>query len=173
MIYDREPWRRVAKVLFGCYVLLMLWLLFIHSRSAGREGMRYWEQVKISFNIIPFRTLSRYLHILASKEYYMAIWGAYSIYRFYARHAVINLVGNVVMFVPLGFFLPVIWQSLRRLRFCMLCGASIILCIEIVQLFTLTGSCDIDDLLLNLIGIGLGYVLFLFGKCFDTKKRCQ
>ena len=40
------------------------------------------------------------------------------------------------------------------------CGvipAAIITAVELIQLFTLVGSCDVDDLILNVIGSAIGY----------------
>ena len=48
-------------------------------------------------------------------------------------------------------------------------GSTIITAVELTQLFTLLGSCDIDDLILNVVGAAVGYGLF---KCL-TKKPAQ
>jgi glycopeptide antibiotics resistance protein len=76
------------------------------------------------------------------------------------RHALVNLVGNVIMFVPLGFFAAKLWEGFRPLWRCLLWGGLIIVCVELIQLFALVGSCDFDDLMLNVLGIGLGYGLY-------------
>jgi len=72
----------------------------------------------------------------------------------------VNLAGNVLMFVPLGYFLPRMRGAFRPFFRCMLWTAVILLGIECLQLLTLLGSCDIDDLLLNLMGTALGYGVF-------------
>ena len=71
------------------------------------------------------------------------------------------------MFVPLGIFLPGLWQKLRRFWKTLLLSALIVAAAEIVQMLTLLGSCDVDDLLLNLIGVMLGYGLW---KVFSQRK---
>ena len=65
------------------------------------------------------------------------------------------------MFTPLGFFLPCIWDSLQKFRRCIFCVVGVIVLIELIQLFTLLGSCDIDDLILNVVGAAAGYWLFM------------
>ena len=74
--------------------------------------------------------------------------------------AVINLFGNVIMFIPLGLLLPSLFSKLQRLWKMLFAVTLIIIAVEILQLFTLVGSCDVDDLFLNLIGAALGYGLY-------------
>lgn len=137
--------RKQNTALFCIYWALMLVLLF--HRSGRIEGVPYWEQVDMSINLVPFRTVAQYLRLLRSSR---EIW---------VQLAVINLFGNVIMFIPLGFFLPRVFQQLQKLWKTLLTTALTISLIELIQLFTLLGSCDIDDLLLNLLGAAIGYGL--------------
>ena len=153
-----------AAMLLGLYGAIMFYLLFIRGRHAV-EGVPYWQQVLANYNLTPFHTVGNYWHILTNPEYYLEKWGASSIYRQQARHAFINLVGNVVMFVPLGALLPMAAPKKRRFFPTLLTSGSLILAVEILQLFTLLGSCDVDDLILNLIGVVSGFLLWkLFRK---------
>lgn len=61
------------------------------------------------------------------------------------------------MFIPLGFFLPKLWQKQRKLWRTLLTTALIILLVELTQMFTLVGTCDTDDLILNTLGAAIGY----------------
>ena len=63
------------------------------------------------------------------------------------------------MFIPLGFLLPCLWPRLRSFGRFLPAIVAIIVVIELTQLFTLLGSCDIDDLLLNTIGAVIGFGL--------------
>ena len=86
-------------------------------------------------------------------------------------NAFINLVGNIDAFVPLGCFLPSLCKNLQSFKTLFLSAAAIILVIELIQLFSLRGSCDIDDLILNLVGVVVGFLLrrgFIF--CRQKKK---
>ena len=112
MAKKRRKQTETAAALFGCYGILMLYLLFIRGRHAV-EGIPYWEQVLNNYNLIPFHTVGNYWHILTNREYYVEKWEAYSVYRYHARHAFINLAGNVAMFVPLGFLLPAASEKKR------------------------------------------------------------
>lgn len=159
MAKKRKKQTDTAAVLFGIYGLIMIYLLFIRGRHAV-EGMPYWEQVLKNYNLTPFHTMGNYWHILTNKAYYLEKWGAESIYRYQARHAFINLAGNVVMFVPLGALLPAANGKLRKFFRTFFACAGLIVAVEVLQLFTLLGSCDVDDLILNLCGVILGYWLW-------------
>lgn len=166
MIYDRKNVRRVLGVLFAIYVLLMLWLLFIRNRHGFLEfDGAYWQRVLSEINLKPFHTIGNFWHVLTNRDYYMEKWEAASIYRYHARHAFINLAGNVVMFVPLGFFLPALCTKLRKFLRSIFSAAGIVVTVELTQLFTLAGHCDVDDLILNMAGAAVGYGIFrLFSK---------
>ncbi len=138
--------RKQNIVLFGLYCALMLWLLFY--RPGQLAPLPYWEQVEANLNLIPFRTLRLFSGLLQDDRPH------------FVRAAVINLFGNVVMFIPLGLFLPLIFSNLRKLWKTLLWSALAVTAVEIAQLFTLVGSCDIDDLILNLLGAAMGYGLF-------------
>lgn len=72
----------------------------------------------------------------------------------------LSMILNVIMFMPLGFLLPLLWkeyQSLVRtaiIGFCFSCG------IEFCQLFNRRVS-DVDDLLMNTLGAILGWLIWI------------
>lgn len=158
-----------AAVVFIGYGVLMLYLLFARNRTEAGE-LSYWQQVAGNVNHIPFRTILNYWDILARPEYYLSKWEAAAIYEQQARFAVVNLLGNIVMFIPFGFFLPKLWQKLQKLYRTFLTAAGVIVLIELTQLLTLRGSCDVDDLILNLFGVTAGYVFWRFWRCIVRKN---
>lgn len=129
---------------FGAYILLMLWLLFGQRWGMDAPGT-YLQQLRENLNLVPLHTIRGFFHTLDSSNPYLV------------RHAVINLAGNVVMFVPLGFFLSLLFEPLRAYRRHLVCVLLILLVIELVQLLSLLGSCDVDDFLLNVPGTAIGY----------------
>ena len=132
--------RTLLNFLFVIYVVLMIWLLFI-QRIKYISFENYGETLIHNLNIIPFRTIIEYIN--PDKEA--------------LDHAIINLAGNIVMFIPLGFFLPFVNSSFTKFKNIILTTIIIIAAVEIMQLITLTGSFDIDDLLLNAVGSVIGY----------------
>lgn len=138
--------KRIWKVILLLYSGMMLWLLF--DRPGYAAGIPYWEQVRAQLNLVPFRTLRLFAGLLDSVR------------PEYVRAAVVNLFGNVIMFIPLGLLLPLAIPKLKDFWQVLLTATIAIILVELVQLFTLVGSCDIDDLILNLIGAAMGFGLF-------------
>ena len=74
---------------------------------------------------------------------------------------------NIIMFLPLGFLLPLIWGKYRSLKRTAAAGACLSLVIEVCQLFNLRAT-DIDDLMMNTLGAVFGYLLWcLFHMLFS------
>ena len=63
---------------------------------------------------------------------------------------------NIIMFMPFGFLLPLIWKNFRNAKKVVLMGFLMSLAIEICQLFNIRTT-DIDDLLMNTLGTLVGY----------------
>lgn len=140
----------VLRLLFLLYCALMLWLLFGQRLRLGMQDSALIQQ-GLNINLIPLHTLRQYWGLLLSDNAY------------YVRHAIVNLAGNVVMFVPLGLLLPWIWPALRKLWKVMLCALAAMILVELSQYLTALGSCDVDDLILNLLGVAFGYCLWCIG----------
>lgn len=142
---DRRGFGQILlRLLFLLYAAVMLWLLF--GQRIDPDGTGVSGKLGSNLNLIPLKTVKMYLNMLS---------GTASAYLL--RHAFINLLGNVVMFIPLGFFLPYIWKRQRSFVKLFLSVTVLILLVETVQYFTALGSCDVDDLILNLLGAVIGY----------------
>ena len=66
---------------------------------------------------------------------------------------------NVLLFIPLGIFLPLLYERFGRLRKVAVIGFLVSLSVEIAQIFG-TGTSDINDLITNTFGTCLGYGIF-------------
>ena len=75
----------------------------------------------------------------------------------------LNFFGNIAMFMPLGFFVPMISRKFHKMSKVCFLGFCISFMIEVIQLFLIRGT-DIDDLILNTIGTVIGYAIFLLFK---------
>ena len=139
---------RIAKITFILYIALMLWLLFGQRVSNDVQG-GYWDELSQNINLVPFRTIGRYIDRLYNSA------GKLN------HQAVINLGGNVIMFIPLGFLLPFVSDRAKKLKNCFVMTFVVILSVELLQFATLLGSFDIDDLLLNMIGIFMGWMAYI------------
>lgn len=113
----------------------MLYLLFYRNRYTY-EGYMY--------NLVPFDTIERY--IVHRDHFDLDTWFK-------------NLFGNVVLFIPIGVFLPLFNKRFRSGFWMVTACVMIIACVELAQLVLRVGSFDIDDILLNTVGAWIGLML--------------
>lgn len=76
------------------------------------------------------------------------------------RYEAKQLLGNIALFAPLGFLLPVALRSFRRAWPTLLLAAGLSVLIEIMQSLLPGHSTDVDDVMLNSAGAALGYLAF-------------
>ncbi len=145
----RSGIRSAAFVLFLMYLGLLTYFT-IFSEALGRtDGGEY------RYNTVPFHEIARYVK-------YREQIGWYGFF--------LNTFGNVLAFLPLGFFLPYVRRKEYTLLQMMLAGALCSYTIELIQLVTRTGSFDVDDILLNTCGAVLGWLMFLSLRRFWRKR---
>lgn len=65
---------------------------------------------------------------------------------------------NVLLFIPFGFFLPMLWNEFRSIKRVLTAGFLTTSFIEISQIFT-NRATDIDDVITNIIGTLMGYLI--------------
>ena len=142
---NRSFWRFALLI----YSTVMFFLLF--ARSSNRmEGLNYTQLLQQNINLTPLLTIRNYWHVLQNGTAPALV-----------RHCFINLAGNILLFIPFGILLPQCFQRLKNFFwFFLTCTAGICL-VELGQLVTLVGSLDVDDLILNLSGAVLGFLLYL------------
>lgn len=98
-----------------------------------------------AINVEPFRVLTETYNAIR----YLDLWQPFFI----------NFVGNIVMFIPIGFLLPLLWKKFNRAWRTIGIGFLISFFIELLQLPQMRSS-DVDDLWLNTLGACIGYVLY-------------
>ena len=87
------------------------------------------------------------------------------------RDLLLNVIGNVAMFIPSGIVLPIIYKRLDSFVKVILVGGGISLCIEIIQLPFRVRASDIDDLILNTVGVIIGYGIYAMIRCLKRRKK--
>jgi glycopeptide antibiotics resistance protein len=70
-----------------------------------------------------------------------------------------NLLGNLLLFLPMGIYLPYIFKKLYIFRNYFKYITLFLISIEIMQLILRRGSFDIDDFILNIIGAIIGFAI--------------
>lgn len=138
-----------AAFVFYCFALL--YILFLDARSHRYQEDSLWDYIRFSVNLIPFKTIGNYISKAVSDAYFVTL-------------AVRNVGGNMILFLPMGVFLPILFPKMGRMWKTVLCIFGMILSAELIQLFLRRGIFDIDDLILNMAGACLGYFIFLLLK---------
>ena len=147
----KEKKHRVAALLlFGAYLLILVYFLFF-SESYGRTEIS--EVVR--YNLVPFREIRRYL--IHYRELGSLTW--------------INIGGNILAFVPFGFFLPILNEQVRHILITTAATVLLSLGVELVQLTLRVGAFDIDDVILNGLGGVLGYLFYLLLDHLKKKRN--
>ena len=95
-----------------------------------------------------------------------SIWNGIYVFSHSAR----NLAANVVLFVPIGVLTAVHITSMRWGRAAAI-SAMVPLAVELWQLFIAKGrTCDVDDIILNFIGIFLGFATVIIYRSIRSKN---
>lgn len=116
-------------LLIGYTMLLTYWMIWGFGRTT---------QPEISYNLVPFTTMASYFPIRSLSS-------------------LINIVGNIAVFVPFGVLIPLAFQiRFRKMLAYFLTGLFVL---EMTQLISRRGSLDVDDFILNSIGFTMGYGL--------------
>lgn len=88
----------------------------------------------------------------------------------------ISIIGyalNILLFMPLGFLVPLIWKKMDKYAYILGTGFAFSFLIEVSQLFN-NRSTDIDDLIMNTLGALLGYILYkVWNKVTKSKYQLK
>ena len=142
--------KRLWAFMLTLYGISMLWLL-LGQRIRPGMVLEFSRPTADRINLEPMATVKLYLNLIR-----------YSKDPYYLMHSWVNLVGNVVMFIPLGALLPNTFTPLRNFLKLFFWVMLSVVAVELVQMFTGLGSCDIDDLILNMAGAVIGYLIWYF-----------
>lgn len=84
-----------------------------------------------------------------------------------------NMIGNVLLFVPTGILMPLIYPKMNRFWKVFLAGMGLSLTIELMQLPFASRVTDVDDLILNTVGAAAGYILYWIVRtiCRAVKRK--
>ena len=151
--------RLIMGISFLSYLGALTVLLFFISRGFW-SGMPLIEYMKLSSNLVPFKTINGYVLAISNGSMNLII-------------PIKNLAGNVAAFLPMGIFLPYFIRTLNRIKSFAVTMTVMILSVEIIQLVTRRGSLDIDDFILNIIGALIGFGLWKAMTARKTRKNAM
>lgn len=123
----------ISIILFLIYLVAMLYATLLDESGLKYNGL----------NLTLFNTINNYIDV---NGYQVAF-----------KDVIKNLAGNIVLFMPLGYYLKIIYN--KGLAYAMSWGLFLSIGIELTQFMLKIGACDVDDILLNLIGAILGSLI--------------
>ena len=141
-------WKYEIKLLlvYICIIVVARFTFFPFFRLDGKIQPLILDTSRIypfRINVIPF------LHLFEHNE---------------LKDVLINVIGNVTMFIPVGIVFPVVYTKLNTHKKVIISGICFSFVIELLQLPFYDRVTDIDDLILNSFGFIIGYILYMLAK---------
>jgi glycopeptide antibiotics resistance protein len=133
--------RLIPTIILVAYSVFVIKLLVFKmvSFKIGHLMFNFSGHATGPANFVPFKTILPYL--MGAKGGVIAIF---------------NIIGNIALFVPIGFLVPFVYRNMTW-RKSLLLAVVVPLLIEIIQVVFRVGIFDIDDVILNGLGIMIGY----------------
>ncbi|MDD4295586.1 MAG: VanZ family protein [Ruminiclostridium sp.] len=129
--------KSVIILLVGYSLLLAYWMIWGFGRMPHSGYM---------YNLTPFSTIKHFIQI---DKFNTETW-------------IINLIGNIGVFVPFGILIPLVFRT--RLLKTLIIALLGLFILETTQLITTKGSFDVDGFILNISGVIVGYVILIIFK---------
>lgn len=147
---EKSKRERILPVLFFLYLLFIIRVIvFKYPMSRMQDIVNNWQKDVIleglhTANFEPFKTIKMYM-----RYYDMPGLRSFS-----------NLFGNVLVFVPMGIMLPMVHKPSKNILLMFLNALIFIVGIEVFQLFSNFGAFDVDDIILNILGVLIGSYIY-------------
>ena len=156
--------KKVWKCFFLVYILILIKLIiFKYPWEKLVEITRTWEKGVIleglsTANFVLGKSIRMYIRYFNKFPF----WNGFA-----------NLVGNILVFIPYGFLLPVAYPTCGKWWRVFYCAVGFVAGIELFQLFSAYGAFDVDDILLNVAGTMVGYVIFAVLRKIKIRVKVQ
>ncbi|MEG0295500.1 MAG: VanZ family protein [Clostridium sp.] len=102
------------------------------------------------------------MHLFSS---YIEAWNSFS------KTEWRNIIFNILMFVPLGFLLPIVSRKFRSWWITYFIGLTSTIIVELIQLVSGKGIFELDDIINNTLGCIIGYGLVMICISYSMKKK--
>jgi glycopeptide antibiotics resistance protein len=143
---DGKTKRWIAGCVLGGYCALLTRVVVFKAIPViqiGHVRLKFSRQHTGPSNLIPFKTI--WLSLSGGGNYLITM---------------VNLVGNIVPFMPVGFLAPFVLPRMTW-RTALILGIATGLAMEVMELALRVGIFDVDDIMLNAFGVVLGYLVFV------------
>lgn len=140
----RRNKEKLVIIRFFVYILFVYYLFVLFKNSIFARF--FTKNFMQGFQYVPFSSSFFSKDALFTREFFS------------------GLLEPVLIFIPMGLILPLASDKTKKFWFVMLIGLFFSIGIEMLQYFTKTGITSVDDLILNLIGVALGYFSYVVLK---------
>ena len=157
--------QKVLKNIFVGYMIFLVYVMVIYQRhldfswivTGGLQRLNFLMSDTTNFQL--FATVNRYLGILDRPS-------GFGLFLY-------NIVGNMMILIPLGYLFPMVNKRVKKWWVFMVVALVFILLIEMMQFFSMSGTLDIDDVMLNMMGAMIGYLLCPSRALVKKKQRVE
>jgi glycopeptide antibiotics resistance protein len=183
--YARSSERRL--LFLGLSFLLLFGWIFLETLFRKQKTIGAIT-VQSSFFVYIFAVLTLTGYFILFREVSVHHWWQHMVHRIHQRDRVnvelfrmfriyrlssIQIVGNLMMLLPLGIYIPLLYPKLSGFFTVLFIGFLVSLTIETLQLVTSFRSADVDDILLNTVGCGAGYIIFRMAMLVTRPLRAE
>lgn len=134
--YSEKPVSAIISGLFLSFSIAVVIVMTIYGRTPGD---------KFAFRFLPFDS---YIEVFVSGNV----------------EVLLQIIMNVVMFVPVGLFLPCCFKAFEKNRTVFLSTLAASVGIELIQGIARLGMFELDDILGNVLGAEIGYWIWRGGS---------
>lgn len=142
--------QKAIKIIFGIsflfYIFVLGVILYVDGRGFAPD-IPFTDYIRFSSNFIPFKTIGTYIKAILDESMNLDI-------------PIKNLLGNLLLFFPMGVYLPFFIKKLNKKGIFVITMGVVLILVEMVQLITRSGSFDIDDLIFNMAGALIGFAIW-------------
>jgi glycopeptide antibiotics resistance protein len=142
-------WHEAGIMSLWVYLIGLFYETIVPKKGVSFQyaEMRLQNLDSLGINFHLFRVFSDVYNAI----HYLDLWQPFFI----------NFLGNIAIFMPIGFLLPLLWRKMERFFIVLVTGLGLSLFIEIMQLPQYR-STDVDDLWLNTLGAIIGFTIYKY-----------
>ena len=156
--------KKIWKFIFVVYILILIKLIVF------KYPWKYLLEITVNWgkNVVLQGIANGNFMLGKSIRLYIRYFDKFPFWNGFA-----NLIGNVLIFIPYGFLLPKAYPSCGKWWRVIYCAVGFTMCIELFQLLSGFGRFDVDDILLNVLGVVPGYLLYAVFQKLKIRSRIR
>ena len=171
--------RGKASLAFGVCIMFLVMILGVYKK---KQETFLQGSIQSSFLVYVFMVLTLTGYFILFREIAAHGWWHRVLHRVQTKERInlhpflmfrqfrlasTQVIGNLVMLLPLGIYIPLLFPGLSGFFRVFIICLCVSISIELMQLITSVRSTDIDDVILNTSGAVIGYILYKFLRLID------